>query len=140
MGASLTVGFDTSTADSVAAIADGERTVAETAIEGPSEGPPNHATELLPLIERIVGEHGGWEAVGTIAVGVGPGSYTGLRIGLATARGLAQGLGKELRPVSSLHALGLGIAEERPGRALLPLIDARRKEVFAMLIGAEGEV
>ena len=71
-----------------------------------------------------------------IAVGVGPGTFTGLRIGVATARGLGQGLGVPLHPVSSLEALAAGIAagaEAAPGTPILPLIDAKRGQVFASL-------
>jgi tRNA threonylcarbamoyladenosine biosynthesis protein TsaB len=74
--------------------------------------------------------------VTAIAVGVGPGTFTGLRIGVATARGLAQGLGVPLHPVSSLEALAAGIAAGAgavPGTPILPLIDARRGQVFASL-------
>ena len=69
-------------------------------------------------------------------MGVGPGTFTGLRIGVATARALAGARGAELRPVSSLAALAAGI----DGGPRLPVIDARRGEVFAALYGEEGEV
>ena len=75
--------------------------------------------------------------VRAIAIGVGPGTFTGLRIGVATARGLAQGLGVPLHPVSSLEALAAGLdAGAAPGRPLLPLIDAKRRQVFASLFRA----
>jgi tRNA threonylcarbamoyladenosine biosynthesis protein TsaB len=64
-----------------------------------------------------------------IGVGVGPGSFTGLRIGVATARALAASAGVELRPASSLAALAEGIESE----LALPLIDAKRGELFAAL-------
>src|SRR4051794_25176153 len=136
------LGFDTSTNDVSAALADGERGIAEVLLEGPAEGPPQHNTELLPAIYRLVDDSGGWEAVERIAVGVGPGSYTGLRIGIATARALSQGLGKQLAGVSSLAALAAGMAEleAASGRMRLPLIDARRRETFGMLTGPSGEV
>jgi tRNA threonylcarbamoyladenosine biosynthesis protein TsaB len=60
---------------------------------------------------------------------VGPGTFTGLRIGVATARALAHAEGIELRPVSSLAALAAGIDAE----LRLPLIDAKRGELFAAL-------
>lgn len=134
------VGFDTATADvSVAISADGA-VLAESTLESPAQGPPNHAALLLPEIERIVSETGGWEAVDRIAVGVGPGSYTGVRIGIATARALSQALDKPVAAVSTLLALASGIAElpDAAGRPLLPLIDARRSEVFGALIDADG--
>jgi tRNA threonylcarbamoyladenosine biosynthesis protein TsaB len=101
-------------------------------------GPPRHSQELLPLLAGLLERAGaGWDAVRAIAVGVGPGTFTGLRIGIATARGLAQGLRVPLHPVSSLEALAAGLAEgAAPGRPLLPLIDARRGQVFAAMYRA----
>jgi tRNA threonylcarbamoyladenosine biosynthesis protein TsaB len=134
------VGFDTATGDVTVALTDHGEVIAESMLEGPQSGPPNHAAVLMPEVERIVGEAGGWDSVDRIAVGVGPGSYTGLRIGVATARMLAQALAKPVSAVSTLLALGRGISEltSATGRPLLPLIDARRGEVFGALIDATG--
>src|SRR5204863_8182248 len=84
---------------------------------------------------------GGWEAVDAIAVGVGPGSFTGLRIGLATARALAQGLDKPVRPIGTLAALARGAQEHEraESRATLAVLDARRGQAFAALYGSAGE-
>ena len=78
-------------------------------------GPALHSQELLPELERLLGESGtGWSDVESIAVGVGPGTFTGLRIGVATARALGQALGVRLQPVSSLEALAVGVAPAKP--------------------------
>jgi tRNA threonylcarbamoyladenosine biosynthesis protein TsaB len=69
---------------------------------------------------------------------VGPGSFTGLRIGVASARALAQGRELELAGVESTAALARAIGEQDPGSASLAVIDARRGEVFAA-IAAAGE-
>jgi tRNA threonylcarbamoyladenosine biosynthesis protein TsaB len=98
---------------------------------------PAHARELMPAIadvmERAGVEFGDLDA---IAVGVGPGTFTGLRIGIATARALAGATEVPLRPVSSLAALAEGIDAE----LRLPLIDARRGELFAALYDGERVV
>ena len=124
------LGFDTSTAAVSAAVLRGGEAF-ETA-PGPERlaGSPAHARELLPAIARVMEEAGlGFGELDAVAVGVGPGSFTGLRIGVSTARGLAAAHGLELRPVSSLAVL----AESIEGSLRLPLIDARRGEVFAAL-------
>lgn len=82
---------------------------------------------------------GGWEAVEAIAVGRGPGTFTGLRVGIATARALGLSRGLPVRGVCTLDALGRALAE-RPGPAArLAAIDARRGEVFSALYSADGE-
>ena len=85
----------------------------------------------------------GWDGVDRIAVGVGPGTFTGLRIGIATARALARARGIPLVGVSTLQSLALAgpravvTLKGRPGRAtagldvVLAVLDARRGEVFA---------
>jgi tRNA threonylcarbamoyladenosine biosynthesis protein TsaB len=134
------VGFDTSMAPAVAAVV---RDDGETFATGPPGaerllGAARHSSELLPALAQLLERAGrAWSDVESIAVGVGPGTFTGLRIGVATARGLAQALDIGLRPVSSLDALAAGMAEAGgAGRPLLPLIDARRNQVFAALYRA----
>ena len=77
--------------------------------------------------------------MGTIAVGVGPGSYTGVRIGIATAKALAGALGIPARGGCTLDARARRGGGLDPGRPCLALIDARRGEVFAALYGPTGE-
>lgn len=74
-------------------------------------------------------------------MGVGPGSFTGLRVGIASARALGSSLGLPVAGVGTLDALAAGIAasEGAGGRERLPLVDARRGEVFAALYSAGGE-
>ncbi len=135
------VGFDTATPDvAVAATRDGEL-LEEGLIAPPEPGRPRHAEALMPEIERVVEVAGGWPAVDVIAVGVGPGSFTGLRVGIATARALAQALDKPIAPVVTLDALARGIGEPRSaaGRSRLAVLDARRGQVFAVLDRADGE-
>jgi tRNA threonylcarbamoyladenosine biosynthesis protein TsaB len=97
---------------------------------------PGHSTRLLPLAAALLAESGlGWREVERIAVGVGPGTFTGLRVGVATAHGLAQSSGAELVGVSSLRALALALDS---GSSVLAAIDARRGEVF--VAGYQGEM
>ena len=98
--------------------------------------PPAHAAELMPAVaETMERAEVDWKDLDAIAVGVGPGTFTGLRIGIATARALATAAGLPLRRVSSLAALAAGI----DNLVRLPLIDARRGEVFAALYEGERE-
>jgi tRNA threonylcarbamoyladenosine biosynthesis protein TsaB len=103
------------------------------------EGGPQHTTALLREVERAVEAAGGWEKVEGLAVGVGPGSFTGLRVGIATAKALALSRGLPLRGVGTLDALALGIGELAASRQRLAVLDARRGEVAAALYGVDGE-
>jgi len=125
------LGIDTSTAASAACVlrADGEA----FEVEPPAaalEAPPAHSRQLMPAVARCLEEAGlAYPDLDVVAVGAGPGAFTGLRIGVATARALARAHGAEVRAVSSLAALALCIEEP----LALPLIDARRGELFAAL-------
>jgi tRNA threonylcarbamoyladenosine biosynthesis protein TsaB len=135
----LVLGVDTATDHVVVgATADGE-VVREAAIPPGSDGRPRHSEVLLAEIERTVEQAGGWSRVDRIAVGIGPGSFTGLRIGIATARALGQAHDLPLAPVGSLTALARGISEGR-GSLSLPVFDARRSEAFAALFDDEDEL
>lgn len=116
--------FDTATAACSVALrrGDGElfevRPAAARLLERPA-----HTTELLPAIVELTERSGvPLGEIERLAVGVGPGAFTGLRIGVATARAIATANGIGLIPVSSLAALGIG--------GTVPMIDARRKEIY----------
>ncbi len=74
-----------------------------------------------------------------LAVGLGPGSFTGLRIGIATARGLGTSLGLPVAGVCTLDAIGLGMEEAGTPGERLAVLDARRGEVFVALYAEGGE-
>jgi tRNA threonylcarbamoyladenosine biosynthesis protein TsaB len=92
---------------------------------------PGHSTQLLPLAAGLLAQAGmRWSEIDRLAAGVGPGTFTGLRVGLATAHGLAQASGAELVGVSSLAALAHGADGEGGWVPIISAIDARRGEVF----------
>jgi len=101
------------------------------------EGIP-HARWLMPAIERLFCETGlSLEGIDGLAVSAGPGSFTGLRIGLSTVKGLALGAGKPVVAVPTLDALARSVP---PGRRLLcPILDARKKEVYAAFFRPDGD-
>ncbi|MEX0992474.1 MAG: tRNA (adenosine(37)-N6)-threonylcarbamoyltransferase complex dimerization subunit type 1 TsaB [Solirubrobacterales bacterium] len=129
------IGFDTSMAPTSACVLVDSGRDFSTAVpdEAALRAPPRHSAELLPILAGLLQRAGvEWDGVDSIAVGVGPGTFTGLRIGVATARALGQALDLPLHPVSSLQALAAGLAEgQSGGTPLLALIDARRRQVFA---------
>ncbi len=109
------------------------------ALLGPADdGGPRHAGSLLEEVERAADSAAGWGGVDLIGVGLGPGSFTGVRIGIATARGLAAGLGLPIAGVCTLDAIGRGMDEAGFDGVRLALLDARRGEVFAALYDAAG--
>jgi tRNA threonylcarbamoyladenosine biosynthesis protein TsaB len=129
----MILGIDTATAGTAVAVWAPDGPEVERRDDPPAGSRPAHAQRLLPLVEEVLAAAEiTWDAITRIAVGVGPGGFTGLRHGIATARALAQGRGLPLAGVSSLEALASGAAAAAgEDRAVLALIDARRGEVFA---------
>jgi tRNA threonylcarbamoyladenosine biosynthesis protein TsaB len=127
------VGFDTATADTAVCAMRGGEVLHEATLGLTVEGSPRHSTALLTEVERAAAAAGGWEQVGRIAVGRGPGSFVGIRIGLATARGLAASAGVPAGGVCTLDALGRAMGGG------LAVLDARRGEVFAALYSPTGK-
>jgi tRNA threonylcarbamoyladenosine biosynthesis protein TsaB len=127
------------TACSAALCAADGSVVAETvALEGPA-----HTQRLLPGVHQVLQRAGArWSDVDTVAVGLGPGAFTGLRIGVATARALAQADGRvRLAGVPTPAALALALARSPQASAHLPfvpLIDGKRREVFAAVFVADA--
>jgi tRNA threonylcarbamoyladenosine biosynthesis protein TsaB len=137
--------FDTATRATTVALS-GVGDVIYTARDDPRPGQrPGHVTRLLPLTALVMERAGiGWDGVDRIAVGVGPGTFTGLRIGIATARALARARSIPLVGVSTLQSLalagpraGVTLTGTDPGApvagldVVLAVLDARRGEVFA---------
>lgn len=134
----MLLGFDTATAATVAALLDPVTGAEVEDRDDPDPDPtkpqrPRHMTGLLALVDRQMRALGaGWPDIDRIAVGVGPGTFTGLRIGVATAQALARTRDIPLVGVSTLHSLALGAAADAAPEedAALAVIDARRGEVF----------
>ncbi len=92
-----------------------------------------HSQTLLPMIDRVLTDaEMSVNDVSAIAVSRGPGSFTGLRIGSATAKGLAASAGIPIADVPTLEALAVGVGNAG-GRLICPVIDARRNEVYTAL-------
>ncbi len=135
----MILGIDTATADTAVAVTDDGELICERRVGPDERGRPRHAPALLAEVGAAVEHAGGWEWISSLAVGIGPGTFTGLRVGVATARALAQGRGLPLAGVGSLAALARGI--DTADRPRLPLLDARRGEVFgALYVGADEVV
>jgi tRNA threonylcarbamoyladenosine biosynthesis protein TsaB len=121
------LGFDTATRATTVALQDGE-TVLEHRDDPALGDRPRHTSRLMPLIAELLQEAGrDWSELDRIAVGTGPGTFTGLRVGVSTARALTQATGLELVGVSTLESLSLNTDAE----TVCAAIDARRGEVFA---------
>lgn len=135
----MILAFDTATGATVVGVAQPGGTLLASRRHDPAPGErPGHAQELLPLAAAALEEAGvGWPDLTRIGAGVGPGTFTGLRIGIATARALAQGLDVAVAPVSTLHALAVAAREAGDG-PVLAVIDARRGEAFVAGWDAAG--
>jgi tRNA threonylcarbamoyladenosine biosynthesis protein TsaB len=161
----IVLGFDTATSATTVALRLADGHVAELRDDPAAGAHPGHATRLLEMSRELLAEAGvAWSAVDRVAVGVGPGTFTGLRVGVATARGLAHSLAAELVGVSSPRALALAAfaaeVEAHAGAsvdaaaaaaaaaaadvgtgadAVLAVIDARRGEAFAAAYEPGGD-
>ena len=127
------LGIETATAICAAAVVEHGRTLAEQSIEAPHI----HSERLMSLIDQSLHSAGvDVSAIDGLAISIGPGSFTGLRIGLSVAKGLAYAVGKPIVAVPTLEALSYCAVKHGAGeddQFILPMIDARRDEVYAGL-------
>jgi tRNA threonylcarbamoyladenosine biosynthesis protein TsaB len=127
------VGIESSSPRGSVALLEDERLVASVEHEQPN----SHAERLLPLLEQLLID-AGWpkSSIDRLSVGVGPGSFTGLRAGIALAEGLSVGLDRPLWGVGSLLAMARGALAEHPGPCCA-ILDARRSELFVAVYDRE---
>ena len=130
MTSRLILAFDTSAAHCAAALLSGKCLIAART-EPMDKG---QAERLLPLLEEVMTEGGAsWRDLDALAVGTGPGNFTGVRIAVATARGLALALRIPAIGITTLEALAEGLP-----RPLTVIEDARRGEVYWQEFTADG--
>jgi tRNA threonylcarbamoyladenosine biosynthesis protein TsaB len=131
----LTLALDTANDRIAIALAGEGRTIARA--EAISRG---HAERLFPLIDEVLTVASvEIETIGRIAVNVGPGSFTGIRIAVAAARGLGLALGIPVVGIDALRLIAASL-DERAAGPVLAAIDARRGEVYAALYGPTGDM
>lgn len=131
--------IETSTALCSCALAEDGKIVAERK----SYAPRAHASLTAPFIKEML-EECAWKAseCDAVCVGMGPGSYTGLRVGASTAKGLCFGADLPLLAVGTLETLfwqGFSAGQTAGCTAVIPVIDARRMEVYCCVYSPEGK-
>jgi tRNA threonylcarbamoyladenosine biosynthesis protein TsaB len=127
------LGIETSTQHASIAIVDGNTVIAEANL---TDG-VRHSTTLLPALDALLKAHGvGLKEICGIAVGIGPGSFTGIRLGLATARGLSLSLNIPIRGICGFDNLLAGYEGAAP--RVCPLVDAHTYGFYTALYASEG--
>jgi tRNA threonylcarbamoyladenosine biosynthesis protein TsaB len=120
-----TLGIDTAGDMAVVSLMDNLKLVSEIYVDYSK----NHSVQLMPMIESLFGMTGiNKEEIDLISVGKGPGSFTGMRIGLATAKALSYGLGCEIVGVSTLKAMAYPFIDN--DNFVLAIHDARNRRIF----------
>jgi len=133
----IVLALDTAGVDCAAAVYDSDRDLVLAEITD-SIG-KGHAEHLMALIDRVLDKAGfGLEAVERIAVTVGPGSFTGIRVGVAAARGFALALGIPAVGVTTLAVIAAAHRGEAAGRPILVAMDAKRGEIYLQMFGGDG--
>lgn len=126
--------IDSSSIVATAAVVSEEKLLAEIIVNHQKK----HAEKLMPAIDHLLGDAGLTIAeMDAFGIVVGPGSFTGLRIGLATIKGLAQALDKPVAGVSTLEALAYNLACSKG--IVCPILDAQRNQTYGALFAAEGD-
>ena len=129
--------FDSSAAACSAAVRDGDGGLLAHRFESLARG---HAERLMPMLRAVMAEAGlAFAELDLIAVTTGPGSFTGIRVGLAAARGLALASGLPLLGITAFEAVAAAVPPaERRGELLMVAIDSRRADLFIQSFAADG--
>lgn len=128
------LGIETTTLVCAAAVVENDKIISEKSFTEPHK----HSEKIISIINEVVNIAGSFDA---IAVSIGPGSFTGLRIGVSTAKGLAYSTGKPVVAVSTLEALAYNAVINRASdenEIIAALIDARRDEFYTALYNIRG--
>lgn len=133
----LVLGIETSSPRGSVALWDGEQILVELTHQQPNA----HAEKVSPLVDELIEVSGrSRRELSRVGVGIGPGSFTGLRVGIALAQGIATGLGLPLVGVQSTLAMANQAAlNYREYEVFCPVLDARRDEVFFAAFARDGE-
>jgi len=143
----IILGIDSATPNASVALVEDEKLIADEISSGSSQGSTlsraqpkgNHAEIVLPLIQKVLAQsHTSLEAVSGLAVSIGPGSFTGLRVALATVKGLAYEWGVPVVGVSTLLANAARVRDHEG--VIGSLMDARKREVYAGIYRRQGEL
>jgi len=134
----IILALDTAGVDCAAALYDsGRDTMLGEASDMIGKG---HAEHLMGIVDRVLEQAGvALSAVDRIAVTIGPGSFTGIRVGVAAARGFALSLGVPAVGVTTLAVMAEAQRLKTPGRNVLTAMDAKRNEIYLQTFDADGE-
>ena len=130
----IILGIDTSGEYCSVGLVQGEKILGEISICAPRE----HSVQLIPSIDKILKENNlRVQQIDGIAVSIGPGCFTGLRVGVATAKALAQGLNIPIVGVPTLDMIALNAVDivkgDSPHLHICPIVDARKQQVYTAL-------
>ncbi|MBX4909167.1 MULTISPECIES: tRNA (adenosine(37)-N6)-threonylcarbamoyltransferase complex dimerization subunit type 1 TsaB [Rhizobium] len=133
----IVLALDTAGVDCAAAIYDsGRNTVLGEASDMIGKG---HAEHLIGIVDRVLDQAGvTLSQINRVAVTIGPGSFTGIRVGVAAARGFALSLNVPVVGVTTLEVMAAAQREKTPGRAVLAAMDAKRDEIYLQSFAADG--
>lgn len=124
----IILGIDTSSMVATAAVMSQEKLLAEYIVNNKK----NHSEKMMQVIDRVLQDSGiSPEDLDAVAVAKGPGSFTGIRIGMACAEGIAHALGKPMIGVNTLDGLSYNLMGE--SSFICPVVDAQRQELYASL-------